>query len=138
MWPAWRKGRENTLSVKLAPSKGLINGRYYQADPRRPTGDEIMSRRTKKVGVAGRLGARYGLSVRKQVKNIVDRIAKENGLWDHSKNAKDEMAALKDSAAHISTELNLEVIIHSSERPDYDPQNKARFALPGRVSLFLE
>jgi large subunit ribosomal protein L37Ae len=29
-----------------------------------------MSRRTKKVGVAGRLGARYGLSVRKQVKNI--------------------------------------------------------------------
>jgi leucyl-tRNA synthetase len=74
----------------------------------------------------------------KQVKNIVDRIAKENGLWDHSKNAKDEMAALKDSAAHISTELNLEVIIHSSEKPDYDPQNKARFALPGRVSLYLE
>ena len=74
----------------------------------------------------------------KQVKNIVNRIAKENGLWDHSRNAKEEMAALKDSAAHISTELNLEVIIHSSEKPKYDPQNKARFALPGRVSLFLE
>ena len=74
----------------------------------------------------------------KQVKNIVDRIAKENGLWNHSKNAKEEMAALKDSTVHISTELNLEVIIHSSEKPDYDPQNKARFALPGRVSLFLE
>ena len=74
----------------------------------------------------------------KQVKNIVDRIAKENGLWDYSKNAKEEMAALKNSAAHITTELNLEVIIHSSEKPKYDPQNKARFALPGRVSLFLE
>ncbi|TET08296.1 MAG: leucine--tRNA ligase [Candidatus Thorarchaeota archaeon] len=74
----------------------------------------------------------------KQVKNIVDRIAKENGLWDHSKNAKEEMAALKDATAHIGTELNLEVIIHSSEKPKYDPQNKARFALPGRVSLFLE
>jgi phosphopantetheine adenylyltransferase len=74
----------------------------------------------------------------KPVKNIVDRIAKENGLWNHSKNAKEEMAALKDSAAHISAELNLEVIIHSSETPKYDQQNKARFALPGRVSLFLE
>jgi leucyl-tRNA synthetase len=74
----------------------------------------------------------------KQIKNIVDRIAKENGLWDHSKNVKEEMDALKDSAVHISTELNLEVIIHSSEKPKYDPQNKARFALPGRVSLFLE
>ena len=29
-----------------------------------------MSRRTKKVGIAGRMGARYGLSVRKQIKNI--------------------------------------------------------------------
>jgi large subunit ribosomal protein L37Ae len=29
-----------------------------------------MSRRTKKVGIAGRLGARYGLSNRKQIRNI--------------------------------------------------------------------
>jgi large subunit ribosomal protein L37Ae len=29
-----------------------------------------MSRRTKKVGIAGRLGARYGLSARKQIRNI--------------------------------------------------------------------
>ncbi len=74
----------------------------------------------------------------KAVKNIVDRIAKENGLWDHSRNAKDEMIALRDAAAHISKEFNLEVSVHSSENPEYDPQNKARFALPGRVSLFLE
>ncbi len=74
----------------------------------------------------------------KAVKSIVDRIAKENGLWDHSVNSKEEMAALKDSAEHIGNEFKLEVVIHSSEKPDYDPQNKARFALPGRVSLFLE
>jgi leucyl-tRNA synthetase len=74
----------------------------------------------------------------KAVKNIVDRIAKENGLWDHSANAKEEMAALKDAASHIGNEFKLEVEIHSSDKPDYDPQNKSRFALPGRVSLFLE
>jgi leucyl-tRNA synthetase len=74
----------------------------------------------------------------KQVKGIVDRIAKENGLWDHSSSSKDEIAALKDSAEYIESELNLDVVIHRSAKPEYDPQNKARFALPGRVSLFLE
>ena len=72
------------------------------------------------------------------VKKIVDRIAKENGLWDHSVSAKDEITALEDATSHIGNEFNLEVIIQSSEKPEYDPQNKARFALPGRVSLFLE
>lgn len=74
----------------------------------------------------------------KEVKSIVDRIAKENGLWDHSASAKAEMAALVDSTQHIGKELKLNLIVHSSENPDYDPQNRARFALPGRVSLFLE
>ena len=74
----------------------------------------------------------------KEVKTIVDRISKENGLWDHSASSKEEMIALQDSAQHIGKELKLKVIVHSSESPDYDPQNKARFALPGRVSLFLE
>ncbi len=73
-----------------------------------------------------------------QVKGIVDRISKENGMWDHSSSSKDEIAALRDSAAYISSELKLEIVIHSSEKPDYDPQKKARLALPGRVSLFLE
>jgi len=72
------------------------------------------------------------------VKKIVDRIAKENGLWDHSVSAKEEMAALMDATSHIGNEFNLDIIIQSSENPEYDPQSKARFALPGRVSLFLE
>ncbi|MHA2140855.1 MAG: leucine--tRNA ligase [Candidatus Thorarchaeota archaeon] len=74
----------------------------------------------------------------KQVKSIVDRISKENGLWDHSRSAKEEMAALNDSTTHISSEIDMKVTIHDATKPSYDPQNKARFALPGRVSLFLE
>jgi leucyl-tRNA synthetase len=74
----------------------------------------------------------------KEVKNIVDRISKENGLWDYSTSAKGEMTALLDSAGHIGKELKLEVVVQDSEKPTFDPQNKARFALPGRVSLYLE
>ena len=74
----------------------------------------------------------------KEVKTIVDRISKENGLWDHSAGAKEELMALRDSIRHMEKELNLQVVVHDSANPDYDPQNKARFALPGRVSLFLE
>jgi leucyl-tRNA synthetase len=74
----------------------------------------------------------------KQVKGLVDRIAKENGLWDHSKSSKVEMVVLTDSADYISSEVGMKVVVHKAEKPDYDPQNKARFALPGRVSLFLE
>ncbi|MGQ4911459.1 MAG: leucine--tRNA ligase [Candidatus Thorarchaeota archaeon] len=74
----------------------------------------------------------------KAVKVIVDRIAKENGLWDHSKSSKIEMAALKDSSEYMASELGMEIVVHSADRPDYDPQNKARFSLPGRVSLYLE
>ncbi|MFW9887521.1 MAG: class I tRNA ligase family protein, partial [Candidatus Thorarchaeota archaeon] len=74
----------------------------------------------------------------KQVKSIVDRIAKENGLWDHSKSSKDEIAVLKDSADYISSEIGLKVTVHDAMKPEYDPKNKARLALPGRVSLYLE
>ncbi|MFW9834285.1 MAG: leucine--tRNA ligase [Candidatus Thorarchaeota archaeon] len=74
----------------------------------------------------------------KQVKGIVDRIAKENGLWEHSSSSKKEMAALTESLDHLKAELGVDVFIYGSEKPEYDPQNKARFALPGRVSLFLE
>lgn len=73
-----------------------------------------------------------------QVKAIVDRIAKENGLWEHSSSSKEEMAALKDAASYIRSEVRMDLVIHSSEKPDHDPQKKARLALPGRVSLFLE
>jgi len=74
----------------------------------------------------------------KAVKSIVDRIAKENGLWNHSVTAKDELSTLTSSIDYMSSEVGLKLSINSSEKPEYDPQNKARFALPGRVSLYLE
>ncbi len=74
----------------------------------------------------------------KRVKAIVDRIAKENGLWVHSASAADEMATLRASIPYMSRELGLEVVVHDSEDPEYDPQGKAKSALPGRVSLFIE
>lgn len=80
-------------------------------------------------------------SIRKHgqnVKSIVDRIMKENGLWEYSSSSDEELEALQDSADYISNELGLDVFVHSADAPDYDPENKARFALPGRPSLFLE
>lgn len=80
-------------------------------------------------------------SIRKHgqdVKSIVDRIMKENGLWEYSSGSDEELEALQDSADYISNELGLNVFVHSADAPDYDPENKARFALPGRPSLFLE
>ncbi len=74
----------------------------------------------------------------KDVKNIVDRIAKENGLWDHSHSAKNELAALQESAKYIESEVGMKVYVQDSAKANHDPENKARFALPGRVSLYLE
>jgi leucyl-tRNA synthetase len=74
----------------------------------------------------------------KEVKMIVDRMAKENGLLGYSASAKDEILTLKSSIEYLKSELGLEIVIQSAEKPQSDPQGKARFALPGRVSLFLE
>lgn len=74
----------------------------------------------------------------KQVRTIVDRISKENGLWEHSASSDDEFAILSDSTEYMISELGVDVMVYPAENPSYDPQNKARFALPGRVSIFLE
>jgi leucyl-tRNA synthetase len=74
----------------------------------------------------------------KQVKAIVDRISKENGLWEHSTSSEDEFTILQDSADYIGSELGIEMFVYPAENPSHDPQKKARFALPGRVSIYLE
>ncbi|TFF67869.1 leucine--tRNA ligase [Candidatus Thorarchaeota archaeon] len=73
-----------------------------------------------------------------EVKSIVDRIVKENGLWEYSASSDEELEALQESAEYMSETLGLDVVVHPADAPDYDPENKARFALPGRPSLFLE
>ena len=74
----------------------------------------------------------------KEVKTIVDRITKENALWSHSSSASSEYDILNQSLNFIKSEIGLDAYIHSAEDVDYDPQNKAHYALPGRVSLFIE
>ncbi|MCF2137528.1 MAG: leucine--tRNA ligase [Candidatus Thorarchaeota archaeon] len=74
----------------------------------------------------------------KDAQALVTKIVKENGLWPHAASARAEMEALQSSAAYMQDELGMEIIVHKAERPDYDPHNKARYARPGKVSLFLE
>jgi len=74
----------------------------------------------------------------KEAQALVTKIAKESSLWDHSASAKDELEALQGSAGYIQEEVGLEVIVHRADKSDYDPANRAKNALPGRVSLFIE
>ncbi|MHA1781227.1 MAG: leucine--tRNA ligase [Candidatus Thorarchaeota archaeon] len=74
----------------------------------------------------------------KDAQALVTKIVKENGLWPHAASSRAEMEALQSSAAYMQDELGMEIIVHKAEKPDYDPQNKARYARPGKVSLFLE
>ena len=48
----------------------------------------------------------------------------------------DENQLLEDSQNFLSRETGAEVIIHPE--PDYDPQNKARNALPYKPAIYLE
>ncbi|MFO7835660.1 MAG: leucine--tRNA ligase [Candidatus Thorarchaeota archaeon] len=72
------------------------------------------------------------------VKKLVDRIVKENGLWDYSPSAEQELAVFKDTEDYMSAALDLEVQVYDAGNPDYDPKGKAEYALPGRPSLYLE
>lgn len=59
-------------------------------------------------------------------------------MTGHSSSAKKEAQTLSDSIRYMASELGLDIVVHPSGKIEYDPQNKARFALPGRVSLFIE
>ncbi|MEM2142159.1 MAG: leucine--tRNA ligase [Candidatus Thorarchaeota archaeon] len=74
----------------------------------------------------------------KELSRIVERIAKENGLWPYSENAELELETMRNASGYMSSQLGFEVIVHSAESPEYDPQGKSALALPGRVSVLLE
>lgn len=51
----------------------------------------------------------------------------------------DEAAFLNSAAGFLASELGLEVKVASADDPEkYDPVNKARVAVPGRVAIYLE
>ena len=53
--------------------------------------------------------------------------------------ALDETALLQSAKDFLTSELGLEVSVYSADDQDkYDPQDKARVAVPGRPGIFLE
>ncbi len=74
----------------------------------------------------------------KEVQALVTKISKEGSLWDHSATAKDEFEAISGSSDYIQSEVGLEVNVQWADRPEYDPAGRAKNALPGRVSLYIE
>ena len=45
---------------------------------------------------------------------------------------------LKNAESFMSSELGMNVTVQSADAPEYDPQNKAKVAIPGRPAIYLE
>jgi leucyl-tRNA synthetase len=50
----------------------------------------------------------------------------------------DELSALKEAREFLSSELECEIEIYSSDAPDYDPQGKSRSASPMKPAIYIE
>ena len=50
----------------------------------------------------------------------------------------DEKAILDEAIAFLESEIGCTVKVYSADEPEYDPQNKARFAVPMRPAIYLE
>jgi len=74
----------------------------------------------------------------KDIQALVARITKEGGLWDHSSSAKDEFEVLSGASEYLKAEVGLEVSVQWADKPEYDPAGRAKNALPGKVSLYIE
>jgi len=50
----------------------------------------------------------------------------------------DEEAVLKEASVFLAGEVGCPVEVYSADAPDYDPENKSRFAVPLRPAIYLE
>lgn len=50
----------------------------------------------------------------------------------------DEKAILNEAVDFLESEIGCSVKVYSADEPEYDPQNKARFAVPMRPAIYLE
>lgn len=50
----------------------------------------------------------------------------------------DELAILGENQRFFEKEFNCTVEVYSADAPDYDPENKSRFAVPMRPAIYLE
>ncbi|MGP8330928.1 MAG: leucine--tRNA ligase [Methanosarcinaceae archaeon] len=49
----------------------------------------------------------------------------------------DEESILKEAVTFLESEIGCKVKVYSADAPEYDPQNKARFAVPMRPAIYL-
>ena len=50
----------------------------------------------------------------------------------------DELQVLNDAAEFLSREVGCDVVAYSGDNPEYDPQDKCRFAQPMRPAIYIE
>ena len=50
----------------------------------------------------------------------------------------DEMSILEENIGCLTNEIGCPIQVYSSDEPEYDPENKARFAAPLRPAIYLE
>ena len=74
-------------------------------------------------------------SDKKEIANTAKKISREMTKTKYIGKI-DEAAILNDSKAYLEEECGSEVIIHTDD--SYDPQNKARNAMPYKPAIFLE
>ncbi|MDO9518227.1 MAG: leucine--tRNA ligase [Methanosarcinaceae archaeon] len=82
----------------------------------------------------------YGKDVPIFVQKVIPDIAKMATITLDSYIDSDynEKAILEESISFLETEIGCTVKVYSADAPEYDPQNKARFAVPMRPAIYLE
>ncbi|MCL7410700.1 MAG: leucine--tRNA ligase [Methanosarcinaceae archaeon] len=83
---------------------------------------------------------RYGKEIPKFVQKLVPDVTTMNSdtlelLCGFDMN---EKAILEESISFLETEIGCMVKVYSADAPEFDPQNKARFAVPMRPAIYLE
>ncbi len=83
---------------------------------------------------------RYGKEIPKFVQKLVPDVTMMNSdtlelLCCFDLN---EESILDEAIAFIESEIGCTVKVYSADKPEYDPQNKARFAVPMRPAIYLE
>jgi leucyl-tRNA synthetase len=50
----------------------------------------------------------------------------------------DEMTILKENIGCLANEIGCTIQVYNADKPEYDPENKSRFAAPLRPAIYLE
>jgi leucyl-tRNA synthetase len=50
----------------------------------------------------------------------------------------DEMTILKENIGCLANEIGCTIQVYNADKPEYDPENKSKFAAPLRPAIYLE